>query len=88
MILKYLRPKRLLIIALVLITCAALIVYARTRSNRRAFGQAEDFPRGALLYAQFKDLPGLIKQWDQSRLKQQYLDSTNYKEFQHHHLAL
>jgi hypothetical protein len=87
-ILKYLRPKRLLIIALVLITCAALIVYARTRSNGRAFGQAEDFPRGALLYAQFKDLPGLIKQWEQSTLKQQYLDSTNYKEFQHHHLAL
>ena len=88
MILKYLRPKRLLIVALVVIICAVLIVYARTRSNRTAFGPAEDFPRGALVYAQFRDLPGLIKQWSQSRLKQQYLDSTNYKELQHRHLAL
>jgi hypothetical protein len=86
--LQCLRPKPLSIIALVLIICAALFVYARTRSTRTAFGLAEDFPRGALVYAQFKDLPELVKQWDQSRLKQQYLDSTNYKEFQHHHLAL
>ena len=88
MTLKYLRPKPLSIIALVLIICAALFVYARTRSNRTTFTLAEDFPRGALVYAQFKDLPELIKQWDQSHLKQQYLDSTSYKEFQHHHLAL
>lgn len=88
MTLEYFRPKPLSIIALVLIICASLFVYAKTRSNKTAFGLAEDFPRGALVYAQFKDLPELIKQWDQSRLKQQYLDSTNYKEFQHHHLAL
>ena len=68
MTLEYLRPKPLLIIALVLITCAALIVYARTRANKTAFSLAQDFPRGAVVYAQFKDLPGLIKQWDQSRL--------------------
>jgi hypothetical protein len=85
---NHLKSKPLLIISVVLLVCAALFVYARTRSNKTAFGQAEDFPRGALVYAQFKDLPELIKQWDQSRLKQQYLDSTNYKEFQHHHLAL
>jgi len=72
----------------VLIVCAGLFVYARTRSNKSAFSLAEDFPRGALVYAQFGDLPALIKQWDQSRLKQQYLDSTNYKQFQHRHLAL
>ena len=74
--------------ALGLIICAGLIVYARTRANKTAFSQAEDFPRGALVYAQFGNLPALIKQWDQSRLKQQYLDSTNYKQFQHRHLAL
>jgi len=85
---KYLKSKPLLIIAVILIICAALFVYARTRPNKTAFSLAEDFPRGALVYAQFKDLPGLIKQWDQSQLKQQYLNSTNYKEFQHHHLAL
>ncbi len=85
---KCLRPKPLSIIALVLIVCAGLFVYAKTRSNKSAFSLAEDFPRGALVYAQFGDLPALIKQWDQSRLKQQYLDSTNYKQFQHRHLAL
>ncbi len=88
MTLKYLRPKPLSIIALVLIICAALFVYARTRSNKDAFTLAEDFPRGALVYAQFRDLPELIKQWDQSRLKQKYLDSANYKQFQHRHLSL
>jgi len=72
----------------VLTICAGLLVYAKTRSNKSAFSPAADFPRGALVYAQFRDLPALIKQWDQSRLKQQYLDSTNYKQFQHRHLAL
>ena len=86
--LKYLRPKPLSIIALALIICAALFVCAKTRSSKSAFSLAEDLPRGALVYAQFADLPALIKQWDQSRLKQQYLDSTNYKQFQHRHLAL
>jgi hypothetical protein len=85
---KYFRPRPLSIIALALIICAGLFVYARTRSKKSAFSLAEDFPRGALVYAQFGDLPALIKQWDQSRLKQQYLESTNYKQFQHHHLAL
>lgn len=88
MTLKWRPTKPLSIIALALIICAALFVYARTRSNYDAFTLAEDFPRGALVYAQFKDLPELIKQWDQSRLKQQYLDSTNYMQFQHRHLAL
>ena len=78
MTIKYLKSKPLLIIAVILIICAALFVYARTRPNKTAFSLAEDFPRGALVYAQFKDLPGLIKQWDQSQLKQQYLNSTNY----------
>lgn len=88
MTINYLKSKSLLIIVIILIISAALFVFARTRSNKSGFALAEDFPRGALVYAQFRDLPELIKQWDQSRLKQQYLDSTNYKEFQHHHLAL
>ncbi|HXI74102.1 MAG TPA: hypothetical protein VNG94_00850, partial [Pyrinomonadaceae bacterium] len=88
MTINYLKSKPLLIIVVILIISAALFVFARTRSNKSAFALAEDFPRGALVYAQIKDLPELIKQWDQSRLKQQYLNSTNYKEFQHHHLAL
>jgi len=45
-------------------------------------------PRGALVYAQFENLPELIKQWEQSQLKERYLSSTNYQQLQHRHLAL
>jgi hypothetical protein len=86
---KYLKPKNLSIPVLMLFVGVGLIVYARTsRGSRNAYSLAEDLPRGALVYAQFQDLPALIKQWDQSRLKQQYLNSTSYQQFQHRHLAL
>jgi hypothetical protein len=41
-----------------------------------------------LVYAQFESLPELIKQWEQSSLKERYLRSTNYQQLQHRHLAL
>ncbi|HEV7683051.1 MAG TPA: hypothetical protein VGO68_13060 [Pyrinomonadaceae bacterium] len=86
---RYLRSKPFwLSLLIVLSICAGLLVYARTRSTKHPFELAEDFPRGALVYGQFADLPALIKQWDQSHLKQQYLESENYKQFQHGHLAL
>src|SRR6185436_8318626 len=86
---RYLRSKPLWIsLFLVLSICAGLIAYARSRSSRHPFELAQDFPRGALVYGQFSDLPALIKQWDQSSLKQEYLSSANYKQFQHGHLAL
>ena len=74
--------------ALVLI-CVALFVYARsTRSSKNAYSLAADLPRGALVYAQFENLPELLKQWDQSQLRDRYLSSTNYRQLQHRHLAL
>jgi len=86
---QYLKPRMLSFTILLLIICAGLIVYARTsRGSKNPYSLAEDLPRGALVYAQFRDLPALIKQWDESRLKQQYLSSTNYQQFQHRHLAL
>src|SRR5262245_35724905 len=81
-------PKYRITASLVLI-CVALIVYARsTRSSRNAYSLAGDLPRGALVYAQFANLPELLKQWDQSQLKERYLSSTNYQQLQHRHLAL
>ena len=75
--------------ALLILICVALIVYARsTRSGRNPYSLAGDLPRGALVYAQFENLPELIKQWDQSQLKERYLSSTNYQQLQHRHLAL
>ena len=50
--------------ALLVLICIALIVYARsTRSGKNAYSLAGDLPRGALVYAQFENLPELIKQW-------------------------
>jgi hypothetical protein len=85
---KYMRPRTIVLVTLALIVCAGLIVYSKTRVSQGPYSQAEDFPRGALVYAQFKDLPALLKQWEGSSLKQQYLDSANYSQFQHRHLAL
>jgi len=74
--------------SLVLI-CVVLIVYARaTHSSKNAYSLASDLPRGALVYAQFQNLPELIKSWEQSQLKERYLSSTNYQQLQHRHLAL
>jgi hypothetical protein len=75
--------------ALLVLICVALIVYARsTRSSRNPYSLAGDLPRGALVYAQFANLPELINHWDQSRLKERYFGSTSYQQLQHRHLAL
>jgi len=78
-----------LITASVILICVALIVYARTsHSNKNPYSLAGDLPRGALVYAQFQNLPELIKQWEQSQLKERYLNSTSYQQLQHRHLAM
>ena len=52
--------------ALLVLICIAVFVYARsTRSSKNPYGLAGDLPRGALVYAQFQNLPELIKQWEQ-----------------------
>ncbi len=86
---KYLRGRRGVILCLLFVVSAGLIVYARSsRRSQNAFALAEDLPRGAVVYAQFSDLPAFVKLWDESTLKQQYLDSTNFKQFEQRHLAL
>jgi hypothetical protein len=78
---------KLAVIALV--ACMVLIAYARaSKKPAGAFALAADVPRGALLYAQFNDLPVLVRRWDESKLKEQYLASTNFQQFQSRHLAL
>src|SRR5262245_44744194 len=53
----------------------------------KGFDLARDFPRGAIVYAQFKDLPAAIKQWDESALKERYLKSVNYQMLWSRHLG-
>ncbi len=77
------------ITASLVLICVALFVYARsTRSSKNAYSLAGDLPRGALVYAQFENLPELINSWEQSQLRDRYLSSTNYQQLQHRHLAL
>src|SRR5262245_23286024 len=78
---------RLTIIVLAL--CVAFVVFARTAHKPRGeYGLADDLPRGAFVYAQFANLPALLEQWEHSKLKEQYLNSTNYQQLQHRHLML
>lgn len=77
------------VLCLAIVACAGLIVYARSsHRSRNAFALAKDLPRGAVVYAQFSDLPAFIKRWDESKLKGQYLESENFKQFTRRHLAL
>ena len=67
----------------------AFVVFARTTHKPRGeYGLASDLPRGAFVYAQFANLPALLEQWEHSKLKERYLNSTNYRQLQHRHLML
>ncbi len=74
-----------LLAALVCIGVAINAVSAGRAAS--GFELANDFPRGAVVYAQFKDLPAAIKQWDESALKDRYLKSVNYQKLWSRHLA-
>src|SRR5215475_13535651 len=82
--------KRSLITAALLAALVCIGVAINAVSAGRAakgFELASDFPRGAVVYAQFKDLPAAIKQWDESALKERYLNSVNYQKMWSRHLA-
>src|SRR5215510_389599 len=82
--------KRSLITAALLAALICIGVAINAVSAGRAasgFELANDFPRGAIVYAQFKDLPAAIKQWDESALKERYLESVNYRKLWSRHLA-
>lgn len=72
-------------IAIVVIAAAVLIAFSQI--NRQTFAPAEDFPRKALVYVQIRDLPALIKLWNESEFKSKYLESANYNDFVNNHLG-
>jgi hypothetical protein len=68
--------------------CVGVAINAVSASRAASgFELANDLPRGAVVYAQFKDLPAAIKQWDESELKGRYLKSVNYQKLWSRHLA-
>jgi hypothetical protein len=72
-------------IAIFLLTMIGLIAYSSVTKN--AFAPAEYLPREALIYVQTDDLPQLIKIWNESKIKEKYLGSQNFADFQNHHLG-
>lgn len=62
-----------------------LAVYSQIKTD--LFAPAKDFPRDALVYIQITDLPAFIKLWNESKLKENYLESDNFKDFQNQHLG-
>jgi hypothetical protein len=86
---RFLRRHFFKLVVIAIIACAVLIAYAGvSKKSTGPFALAADVPRGALLYAQFSDLPALVKRWNESKLKERYLASTNFQQFQSQHLAL
>jgi hypothetical protein len=73
-------------VALVLLF-VGIAVWAKV-STREKFAQAKDFPNGALIYLQVADLPQLSKLWNESKLKEKYLESQNYADFSISHLGI
>ncbi len=88
--LRHLRKRALLVALLLfgLIVIGLALNAVSAQRVKRNFEQAADFPRGVLVYAQFKDLPGLLKQWNESELKDRYLASVNFQQMQSRHLAM
>ncbi|HRH46687.1 MAG TPA: hypothetical protein PKY82_33895, partial [Pyrinomonadaceae bacterium] len=77
---------KIAIITLILLV-VGVFVWAKT-SSKDKFSQAKDFPNGALVYLQITDLPQAIKLWNESKLKEKYQESQNFKEFQLSHLGI
>lgn len=75
-------------ILIITVTISAAVVFARILSASANFKAAEDFPRDALIYVQIRDLPALIKLWNESELRRNYLEGENFGDFQSNHLAL
>ena len=82
--------RSLFTIALLVVLIGAGLLLNAVAAKRAAneYELANDFPRGALVYAQFSDLPAMLKSWDESELKNRYLASTSFQQLQSRHLAL
>lgn len=75
--------------AILLTACWGFFLFGNVSMGaNRDFAAAADFPRGALVYAQARDLPALLKTWDESEFKTSYLKSENFAQFKNRHLAL
>jgi hypothetical protein len=75
------------ILVSVFLLLVGVFVWAETLSKQK-FSLAKDIPSGALVYVQAADLPQFIKLWNESKLKEKYLNSQNFSELQKRHLGI
>jgi len=80
--------QRALLITIMMLALIGIGLIINAQSVRdMGYEIANDFPRGALVYAQFNDLPALLKQWGESSLKDRYLHGTSFQQLKTRHLA-
>lgn len=77
-----------IVLLALLIAAGVLIDIVSAKRVADPFELAADAPRGALVYAQFSDLPAMLKAWEVSELKQRYVAGTSFQQLQTRHLAL
>lgn len=80
--------KRALLTAILMLALIGIGILINAQSVNQDYELANDLPRGALVYAQFDDLPALLKQWGESSLKDRYLSGTSFQQLKTRHLAL
>jgi hypothetical protein len=77
--------KGLIVLSILLVV--GVMVWAKVSANNK-LSLAKDLPNGALVYLQTNDLQQLIKLWNESKLKEKYLESQNFAEFSNSHLGI
>lgn len=85
---KFFRQHVYKFVVVMLVLLVSIVAAKIVNKKNESFILANDCPRGALVYAQFADLPAVVKRWNESKLKSDYLESENFDEFSHGHLAL
>ncbi|MFN0088231.1 MAG: hypothetical protein ACKVX9_22765 [Blastocatellia bacterium] len=71
-----------------LVAAGVLIDIVSARRAADPFELAADAPRGALVYAQFSDLPAMLKAWEASELRDRYQAGASFQQLRTRHLAL
>lgn len=80
---KYAR-RLLLVLATIIIS---IILISQALSARPQPPSAADFPKGALVFAQFSDLNTSLKHWQESALRERFESSASFSLFTNRHLA-
>jgi hypothetical protein len=70
--------KRLVLLSLLLLAAAGYVYLQTTTPSQKL---ATFMPGGAMLYLEASNFGGLLRDWDESKVKSDWLESTNYEVF-------